>query len=303
MKIVNIDGGLGNQMFKYAFALVLREKHPNEIVYIDSRLCRYRRPQAHNGYELDKLFNLEIKEATLWQILKISKRAFGSVIYKISHRWYEKYKSYFYEHIDNSYIEDYLAPSVYNKDLVDNSAFFYFDISAQSWQYYEDYKDLIKKAFVFKIPLDNYNNKIISEMKNCNSVAIHFRMGDYLLLPYFNVCSIEYYNQAINIVKEKLPNIHYYIFTNDTDSFNNNLSNELSIEGEAITIIDKNTVGNNYKDIILMSQCKCVIIANSSFSWWGAWLNEIPNHILISPKRWFLNDECPDICPNDWIRI
>jgi hypothetical protein len=303
MKIVNIDGGLGNQMFKYAFALVLKQKHPDQKILIDSRLCRYRKPKAHQGYELNKLFNLQIKEANIWQIYKTSKRAFGIVFYKFNKKLYKKYITYFYDNKDKHFVEDYSKPSVYNKNLVENKESLYYDVSGQSWLYFEKYITIIKKAFMFKVPLDNNNQNLFKKIKNCNSVAIHFRLGDYMHLKNFNVCSNDYYIKAINYVKNKFLNPHYYIFTNDFEFFNKKIKDQLNMGDNIVTYVNNNIGENSYKDIILMSNCKCVIMANSSFSWWAAWLNDIPGHEIIAPKIWLNNSEYPDICPDYWLRL
>jgi hypothetical protein len=303
MKIINIDGGLGNQMFKYAFALVLKQEHPNQKILIDSRLCRWRRPKTHTGYELNRLFNLELTEASIWQIFIVSKRAFGIILYKINKKLYSNYLSYFYDKKDVNYIEDYSALSIFNKDLLLNKESLYYDVSVQSWQYYAKYREILLKAFTFKESIDFDNENIVNEMRGCNSVAIHFRFGDYLKLKEFNVCTKDYYQIALNYINSKFSLLNYYIFTNDIEYFNTEFRDSLDFRGGNIKIINKNQETDSYKDLILMNNCKCLILANSSFSWWGAWLNNRSDSVCVAPKRWFLTSEFPDICPPNWVRI
>ncbi|HOU69646.1 MAG: alpha-1,2-fucosyltransferase [Paludibacteraceae bacterium] len=302
MKIVSIGGGLGNQMFKYAFALVLKQIHPNEKIYIDSRFCRYL--GVHNGYELNRLFNLEIKEASFFNILFVSKRAVLSYLYFFNKKLYDMCISYFYDHADSHYVEDYLSPSIYNKDILYSNKSIYYDIGAQVWKYYENYRVQISEAFRFKISLDDRNLMIENEILKSNSVGVHIRGGDYLSkgnnLSY-NLCNVSYYQIAMNILRDKHPKLKFFVFTNDIDYFDK--IKDLIFFKEEDVIVVKNEEKDSFKDIILMSKCQNLIIANSSFSWWGAWLNNRTDTIVIAPKNWLFNKDCFDVCPPNWLRV
>lgn len=140
------------------------------------------------------------------------------------------------------------------------------------------------------------------EIKNSNSVSLHIRRGDYVALSKSKkghaLCPISYYKKAIENIAQKIHNPRFFIFSDDIQWVKENLAIKYNAE-----YIDFN---RDYpeRDIILMKHCKHNIIANSSFSWWGAWLNENPNKIVIAPKRWMNNLESSDdlIEPN-WIKI
>ncbi len=275
----------------------------NQKILIDSRLCRWRKPQAHNGYELDKLFNLELKEASIWQIYHISKRGFGVILYRLNKKWYEKYISYFYDHKEESYVEDYNNSSPFSLELITKQDSLYYDVVAQSYLYFRDYKKIISSKLQFNIQLDSLNQTLLLEIQKANAVSIHFRFGDYLELDNYNLCSLHYYNKAIDKVKSLIENPMFYLFCNDEHYLRKNYLPHLSLEEGSYTIISHNIKSNSYKDIILMNNCKGMILANSSFSWWGAWLNNVQNHLIIVPNLWTKNLSSDKVCPHDWIRI
>ena len=134
-----------------------------------------------------------------------------------------------------------------------------------------------------------------------NSISIHIRRGDYLHPKfnhlYGNICTIEYYKEAITILQQKYANLHFYIFSDDISWVKENLPIVPS------TYIDWNKKEDSWQDMYLMSQCKHNIIANSSFSWWGAWLNNNPNKTVICPSRFMNLNQQSDIVPEDWIQI
>ena len=114
---------------------------------------------------------------------------------------------------------------------------------------------------------------------------------------YGNICTLQYYKNAMQYMKKKVPDAKFYFFSNDSEWVRENLAG-----GDSV-IVDCNHGKENYLDMYLMSQCSHNIIANSSFSWWGAWLNQNPDKIVISPKRWFSHLDASDAICEDWIRI
>ena len=288
MKIVSMGGGLGNQMFKYAFALALKKEHPGEEVMIDSRLCRYM--GAHNGYELSRLFDLELPEASWIDVRRVSKRASVSVLYKLNPGWYDKYVAQFYDNKDVRFIEDYQEPGKYNEIYLKSLDSLYYDIGAQAWQYFEGMERQLGEAFGLKKPMDI---SFIEKEREIGSLL-------YLTNLYYD-CG--YYEHALQLVKEKFPDFKLYVFTNDTKHCDALLGKML--KGMNFELI-RNQGENSYKDIFLMKKCQALIIANSSFSWWGAWLNDREGKTIVAPKEWILNAKAhawTDICPPDWIRI
>ena len=143
-------------------------------------------------------------------------------------------------------------------------------------------------------------------MQNSNSVGIHIRRGDYIsnqaAFENHGICSLTYYKTAIGIINSKINNPMYFIFSDDTEWVRNT---DFGIKN--FEIIDWNIEKKSYIDMQLMSYCKHNIIANSTFSWWGAWLNNYSQKIVIAPKNWFSNEsrksESEKIIPKDWIQI
>jgi len=136
---------------------------------------------------------------------------------------------------------------------------------------------------------------------NTNSVSIHFRRGDYVTNPltsqHHGVCSNKYYQDAISLLKSKISQPHFFLFSDEPEWLKTNVSLQ-----EPFRIIDNNP---GYVDLYLMSNCKHNIIANSSFSWWGAWLNNNPDKIVIAPHKWFNEPgiNTYDLIPETWIRL
>lgn len=161
----------------------------------------------------------------------------------------------------------------------------------------------VRRNFVFTPFQDDQNIQLAEKMKNENSVAIHIRKGaDYLKRNIWDgTCSVEYYNQAINYLKEHVSNPVFYLFTDNPKWVEENLKD---IDYK---LVDWNPVSGkqSYRDMQLMSYAKHNIIANSTYSWWGAWLNNNPQKIVVAPKIWFNPkiEKAPYIIPERWIRL
>ena len=172
----------------------------------------------------------------------------------------------------------------------------------QNEKYFKPIEHHIRKIFMFPEFTEAENLRINELIHKSNSVSIHIRRGDYCGNPLYDNCVTEkYYQNAIAFIKSKLHSPHWFIFSDDIDWCKKNLD----IEGDCY-FIDWNKKKNSFRDMQLMSLCKHNIITNSSFSWWGAWLNNNLEKIIIAPKTWLNNcDELNynDICPSSWIRL
>ncbi len=148
--------------------------------------------------------------------------------------------------------------------------------------------------------MNDENRLLMQKMSAENSVAIHVRRGDYKN-SRFTLLDIEtYYLKAIEKIKEQVKNPKFYIFSNDIDFVKTHFS-KMDIDSE---IVDINSGQQSFMDMVLMSNCKHNIIANSSFSWWSAWLNENPDKIVIAPKKWYSqNIPMNDMIPNGWVLV
>jgi len=163
---------------------------------------------------------------------------------------------------------------------------------------------IIRNDFTLKNKPDKLNNEISKIMQDTNSVSIHIRRGDYIANPitfqYHGLCSMEYYKKAIQYINENINRPIFFFFSDEIDWVKDNLK----IPKDCY-FIDHNKMENDYLDLWLMSQCKHNIIANSSFSWWGAWLNTNKEKIVIAPKKWFNNAaiDTTDLIPEEWLII
>lgn len=141
---------------------------------------------------------------------------------------------------------------------------------------------------------------MLEKIQNTNSVSLHIRRGDYLQCERFIECSLKHYYDAIDYIEQQTAkkNLTIFCFSDDIQWVKENLK----INYETY-FVDINKDINSYFDIELMRNCKHNIIANSSFSWWGAWLNENPNKIVIAPTQWYKNEPLYDIIPTEWIKL
>ena len=274
MIIVRVTGGLGNQMFQYAMYKSLEKK--GKLVKLDSKSF-YETKKEHNGYELERIFDIKPNKPTKEDLEKFDENNI-STLFKIKRKLFG----------DKKFVYD-TKEYVFNKDVykLKNS---YLNGYWQSIKYFEGIENDIKKDFRFKNQLDNKNLEILNEIENSNSISIHIRRGDYMSPENYNmygcIATPTYYKKAIKVIEEKVENPTFFVFSNDMDWVKKNIQ-----INSRVFYIDINSGNGSYKDMQLMSNCKHNIIANSSVSWWGAWLNENKNKIVIAPKKWINRED------------
>lgn len=267
MKIVKFSSGLGNQVFYYLFYLFLRKKYPKESIY---GYYLKKDLQNHNGLEVGKVFDIDLPKATfLSNFISFCCHA----LYKIG-------------------VKRYMEPC----DPCKENAILYC-------AYYQDKKyflDNVSKIKFREINLDDRNKQILELISKTNSVSLHVRRGDYLktenIKMYGNITTDAYYKKAIAIVSSQIEAPNFFIFSNDIEWCKQNLGIEKAI------FVQNNSGKNSYIDMFLMSKCKANILANSSFSYWGAMFNENENKLVIYPQIWN-NVSTPDIFPQNWIGL
>lgn len=277
MIISHVIGGLGNQMFQYATARALSLQN-NVSLKLD--LSDYSENSAHNGFELDRVFGIDVQQA--------SKKDFYQVLgwrrLQIIRRLMKSPKGRFLR--NNRFIKETKLSYWSGIETIPNDC--YLIGYWQSEKYFSKYSEIIKSDFTFSKPFDEKNLQLAEEIQNCNSVSMHVRRGDYLLYTkstYYN-CPPKYYKRAISYLSNKVENPTFFIFSDDPEWVRSNFS----INFPSV-IVESNQGRKSYNDMRLMSLCKHHIIANSSFSWWGAWLSNtnIKNKIIIAPELWFRN--------------
>ncbi|MDA7700410.1 alpha-1,2-fucosyltransferase [Methylophilaceae bacterium] len=290
MIISRLIGGLGNQMFQYAFARRLAMESNQSLLLDLSGFNNYR---LHNGFELNMIFDIngvlasknDIHYVLGWQSNFLYHNFFLRPIFQSLHH-------------DNLILESSFN---YCKDIKVPQGNSYVAGYWQTEKYFKAIEQIIRREFKFKPPVSGYNQSIINEISKCVSVSLHVRRGDYISntknLSIYEVCDFEYYNGAVDLMRSKLNNPRFFIFSDDIDWVRENLN-----LGSGVVFVDQNKEIDSYNDMRLMSLCKHNIIANSTFSWWGAWLNPNPAKIVISPKWWFKNKKnMADLLPPEWL--
>lgn len=299
MIIVKFFGGLGNQMFQYATYLALKNRYKDVTVTAD--LSWYNTTTIHNGFELEHLFEIKLN------VFLGNKHGRTTIMSKYFYRAISLFaKEFFKRSLFNKFefIED---TSIFNKKLfhLNKEKHYYLDGSWGNERYFEDVKDLILKDFTFKEPLDILNNKWRAELTSVESTSIHIRRGDYVTYNkiFIDLCNTDYYSSALNFIQQQKGNLKFYIFSDDSQWCKDNLSWLKNIEYK---FINQNSGKNSFRDMQLMALCKNNVIANSTFSWWAAWLNSNKPNIVICPMRLF-HDNHKNTCilaelyPSEWI--
>ena len=289
MKIVNIIGGLGNQMFQYAYALVLKNKFKTENVLLDVHHFNYYK--LHNGFELKRIFkniNLEIADRT--QLRKVTRYIPHYYLSRLIRKILPKLKS--------EYVEEHFY--AYNDSPFNVIGDCYYEGYWQVFNYYAPIKDKIISAFKFPDP-NGKNKEMVQEILSTNSVGIHIRRGDYLNHKDFKgICEIDYYRRAINDLDINSEAYKFYIFSNDISWCKMHI--EPLVGNHEIKYVTQNCGYESFWDMYLMSNCRNLIIANSSFSWWAAFLNTNADRIYV-PTKWINGKNIVDIYDPTWLKI
>lgn len=274
MVIVQLTGGLGNQMFQYAAARRLAWFLQTPLK-MDVTFYQYNQLRV---YGLDHFkINGEMADAEeiFWikQTRQLKEKAFsfdGELLHGLSP---EK---------PDVYLEGYW----------------------QSEKYFRDLREIICEEFSLKDALDPENQEYLEWIETSESVSIHIRRGDYVANPTVNylhgVCPADYYSRAMEAITQSIDRPHFFVFSDDKQWGKNNLPDHYNL-----TFVDLNGPDRDYYDLHLMRHCKHHIIANSSFSWWGAWLSDYPQKKVCAPRKWFngYSHDTRDLIPEHWNRI
>jgi len=296
MIIVKLMGGLGNQMFQYAIGRKLALKY-NSILKLD---CSFLEEKPNNpwytlrNYELD-VFSFEAEFATSDDIKKVYNQKPLFLDYLTSKIIGKPIPYYRHSIIKEQGFE-------YDKNIFRSHKNIMLDGYWQSEKYFKDIAQIICQDFIIKDIPDEYNKNILQIIQSTNSISIHFRRGDYVnhetTNKFHGICSIRYYKTAVEYIKQYVESPVFFVFSDDIDWVKSNFEIDYPIY-----FIDKNQT-KSYEDLRLMSACKHNIIANSSFSWWAAWLNNYIKKIVISPQNWFNESSLNirDLIPEMWIK-
>jgi len=291
MIVLRLQGGLGNQMFQYAFARVLAKN--NNVVKLDNSFFDDKEKKlgyTPRKFELE-IFSNDYKRATQKEIISFGKLSVLNHFKKKIGLNYPK-----------KYIENF---SKYNPSLLTLKQDVHLQGYFQSYKYFVGHEDFVRRLFTFNTDrLSDSNKQILKRIKETNSISIHIRRGDYVEDKVTNThhgsCSLDYYLEAINLLESRYDNLSLFFFSDDMDWVKKTFDD---IKQQKFFV--NNNLDNSWVDMFLMSTCKHNIIANSSFSWWGAWLNDIPSKTVIAPLKWNQNKDfnVSNLLPNKWIRL
>ncbi len=310
--VVKIFGGLGNQMFQYAFGRCISIKNEEELL-LDAEflslfsLARFQklvdRRYIHRNLELS-CFDLPIKK----YVTKKIRKKFRPIFFDLK----EFYLKFFIRNYSSSDIERYQISYKQNEykfykeknnfqfdpNCFKNSENCLFNGYWQNEKYFKCIEKILRKDFNLPSLIPRKYNNYVKLIENSNSIAIHVRRGDYLL--YNRTIGLNYYIKAINLIEEKIEKPRFFIFSDDIEwckknfNFDNKAHHYISPDSDRAV-----------HDMALMSLCNNFIIANSSFSWWAAWLSDNSEKIVIAPKQW-KNDYkfySNGIIPMNWIQL
>lgn len=295
MIIVKLMGGLGNQMFQYAFAKHLSVKNGVELKLDTSLLNNLAlgekftiRDLGLSHFNIKPIFasDLELKRYNKSKFSKILDLIYLNLPFKINNLYIREPSFSFYK----------MALDAPNNCCLDG----YW----QSEKYFIDIRKELLIDFTIASELSSETKKLEEKIKSEQAVSIHVRRGDYITVKenqnLYAACNERYYKKAMDKIKEKHADAVFYVFSDEPEWFKENIKTK-----ETIHYVSHNSGKNAYQDLYLMSLCKHNIIANSSFSWWGAWLNQNQNKMVIAPKDWFKNNyrDTRDLIPHSWIQL
>ncbi|AWA29770.1 alpha-1,2-fucosyltransferase [Flavobacterium magnum] len=273
MIVVKLIGGLGNQMFQYAAAKAIAIER-NQPLELDV--------SAFDHYKLHQFalhhFN------------------FSAKVFRPRHILWDKVRSLFIKILHYKERDFGFNARIFDLKADD----LYLDGYFQSEKYFLKHSSTIRREFEIISSLKPQTLKVLEEIRNTNSVSLHIRRGDYVGNPLHGTDNELFYRKALGFIETKIENPKLFVFSDDTLWAKQNFKSK-----HEVIFIDFNDALSNFEDIKLMSCCKHNIIANSSFSWWGAWLNDNPGKLVVAPQQWF-NDKSintSDLIPENWIRF
>ena len=293
MIVIKIQGGLGNQMFQYAFASIFVKKINTNVLLDNSFFNRVEKELGFTPriFELKHFNNLY----TVASDKEVKSFYHLSKIHKIKRKLGLNYPK-----IYNESSFDFQTAVLSIKSPVYLIGYF------QSYKYFIGYEDFIRQLFSFPVDtLDEVNKELLVKIKSSNTIAIHIRRGDYVsdksTAEYHGSCSLDYYLEAIKLLTSENKDFTLIFFSDESDW----VVEQFKDLPYSKIFVHHNKGDNSWKDMLLMSSCHHNVIANSSFSWWAAWLNRNREKIVIAPKEWFKTKDlnAQIVLPEEWMKL
>lgn len=283
MIITRLIGGLGNQLFQYAIGRALAIRN-NDVLKLDVSGFETYKLHAYSLGAFNIVENFSVPEET---DLFFPRNVFARLKMK---------RGNYRVLVDQKKGAD--------TSILDKNGHLYLDGSWQSEKYFKDIRETILQEFAVRADITEDNRFVADQMATVNAVSLHVRRGDYVsdhkTNQFHGTCDLVYYQRAIEHIAERVDVPHFFVFSDDPQWTRENLKIPF-----LKTFVTHNDAKTNYEDLRLMSFCKHSIIANSTFSWWGAWLNRNPFKIVIAPRKWFNSNtlDTKDLIPSAWVQL
>jgi hypothetical protein len=287
MIIVKLSGGLGNQFFQYALGRHLAVLNRTELK-LDTSLLDTSHYWTYRKFSLEA-FNIQALKATQQEINQLTGK--WEYLPQPLQRLFRRMSS-------NSFNEPYFhfyPPALSLQDGI------YLEGYWQSEKYFASIAERIREELTPVIPLSNQCETLRTSVCQCNSVSMHIRRGDYITASkanrYLKPCEAAYYQKAVDYLAKRMVSPVFFVFSDDIEWAKANVQFDFPMQ-----FVEGNSA---VEDVWLMASCHHHIIANSTFSWWGAWLNRRPGKIIIAPQKWFSTErfDTRDLLPESWIRL
>lgn len=300
MKIVKFKGGMGNQMFQYAFLRNLQLCYEIKDVKADFSYftqCEKDKIRVPRIMSMNTICDTVTEQELKKMLYCVPSGDVLGIKYRLMVGLQAKLNSRYYFESDRAYRE---VDKIVKYD--------YFDGYWQSWRYLEPIRDVLLKEFSPKGDLSGKSLRMMEKLTKCNSVFVGIRRGDYISdkqsLAHYGDCDFDYYKKAIKLIQEKVVNPVIIFFSNDIEWVKENMNEEtLGCSGIELLYRNEEDIFNDFEELYVMASCKHAIITNSTFNFWGAWLIQNPDKIVVAPKAWFKDNKPIDIVPDEWIKL
>lgn len=292
MIITNLIGGLGNQLFQYAAGYAVARQ-----LNADLRICTdmFDGFRLHNGFELTRVFAINPPNATEADL----RDCLGPWRNPLVRKLIGRYTSGIWRNKRAFFQPD--PPKWVDVPLLESPV--YLQGNWQSEHFFASVANELRSTFVFRSRPSEVNSDWMERIESCISVSMHVRRGDYTSVKnthIYSQCTADYYSAAMDYIIAREPSARFFVFSDDPVWARSLFANS----HRPVEIVDHNRGDESYNDMRLMSHCYHSVLANSTFSWWAAWLGERPGKIVIAPARWYLRPEMEiNLIPPRWVRI
>lgn len=307
MIVIKYCGGLGNQLYQYAMKIALQAEFPNQVFKDD--VFHYNLLKEHNGFELPKYFNIKFDYATKKDVRRVSNCLIPSKIYehmplvlrkKIAYQYQYYYLALMDKIIKNKKslnVAEHTVEQIEWKNLEYGD--WYISGMWQNLKWFDHCRDNILKSLEWNVNLDENDKCIVEDLETGNAVAVHIRGGDFInnAQNHYELCKESYYLEAFSYLSKKPISI--YVFTDDVEYSKRIFGGMHDVK---ICGYVSHGVKDSIKDMYILSKSRNLVISNSTFAFWGAYLNQADHAKIVAPKYAFHNGKkYIDFCyRNDW---